>query len=87
MVAASFATTPIILCIIVPPKVNSVNSYSHFHLTIICLRLRISSAISLKVTSLVSLSFLISSLFMMMLICYRSFSMLLFWLVSIVLMC
>lgn len=86
MVAASFAI-PIILCIIVPPKVNSANSYSHFHLTIICLRLRISSAISLKVTSLVSLSFLISSLFMMMLICYRSFSMLLFWLVSIVLMC
>ena len=86
MVAASFAI-PIIQCIIVPPKVNSANSYFHFHLTIICLRLRISSAISLKVTSLVSLSFLISSLFMMMLICYRSFSMLLFWLVSIVLMC
>ena len=86
MIATSFVI-PIIRCIIVPPKANSANSYSHFHSTIICLKLQISSEISLKATSLVSLSFLISSLFMMMLICYRSFSMLLFWLVSIILMC
>ena len=87
IIATSFATL-VIRCIKVLPKANSVDSYSHFDLPIICLESRISFAISLEAASLVSLSFWISYSLLTSLLNYcRSFSMLQLLLASIVLMC